>query len=63
MKIEYAVTRGEGALLAYGVADYVEVSKLGIEVPKDGPSWEVDLWDSRCTVIARHCADDCETGK
>lgn len=47
--IEYAITDGEGTLLAYGVLD--EENFECLDVPKGA------------TLLVRTCADDCETGK
>jgi hypothetical protein len=59
--IEYAVTAGEGILLAYGVAAFAEVDEDGVEV------WPIDWKDFDeypcATLLARPCSLDCETGK
>jgi hypothetical protein len=58
--IEYAVTAGEGTLLAYGVAAHVDVTEDGVTVwPIDWPDFE-DY--ANATIIARPCRGDCETG-
>jgi hypothetical protein len=60
--IEYAITQGEGTLLAYGVADAVSIwDGVGIAVKGDLlGSWDVY---QDAIVIACPCGNDCETGE
>jgi hypothetical protein len=66
MKIEYAITAGEGTLLDYGVW------WASAAVDKDGVYMTALSWGSElltyeeypgATLIARPCSGDCETGK
>jgi hypothetical protein len=60
--IEYAITKGEGTLLAYGIAD-------GATIREDGEIIAIFTWSEGleyfqdATLIAGPCTDDCETGK
>jgi hypothetical protein len=60
--IEYAITKGEGTLLAYGIAD-------GATIRQDGEVIAIFTWSlgleyfQDATLIARPCGNDCETGE
>lgn len=48
--IEYAVSDGEGTLLAYGAVPYYDMSAINA------------CWNDK-TLITAPCTEDCETGK
>ena len=63
--IEYAVTAGEGILLAYGVTDdlaWVEETGPHLGGETYGGLEPYDSFPG-ATLIARPCTPDCETGK
>jgi hypothetical protein len=61
--IEYAITAGEGTLIAHGVAEYIEMDVDAVTL-NDGLLMFIGMApDEEITIIARPCTDDCETGK
>jgi len=60
--IEYAITAGEGTLLAYGVADWIDVTPFEYVI-EDSRLQKTVIFDIGGHIIARPCTDDCETGK
>jgi hypothetical protein len=64
--IEYAITQGEGTLLAYGVAEFIDFDGISacIEFLDDDGFYDMETFtDDNMTIIARPCTSDCETGK
>jgi hypothetical protein len=61
--IEYAISHGEGTLLMYGIAAFIEMDAEAVTL-NDGAQMFIGMApDEKITIIARPCTSDCETGK